>query len=90
MQPHIKRNRGSQSTTVGLLDLDASRFRDQRPDALLVEVRCCADGRVPREGEFCSRGEDVEGAFGVVVVVVVDEDCFGEVEFFGDGLFLGC
>ena len=32
--------------------------------------------------------EDVEVAFGGVLGVV-DEDCFGEVEFFGDRLFLG-
>ena len=89
------RDFGSESTgtaTGDFVDFNSACFANQRCYALSVEVHCCADGRVAGEGQLGDGCEDIEVAFGCWEVGVlrggVDEDCFGEVEFFGDALFL--
>lgn len=90
VQVDVVRHGNGHRVRAGLGDGDGAGLCDDLGDALGQQRDGAADGRVAGEGDLGGGEEDVDLARGVCGGVgdVVDEDCLGEVEFAGNGLFL--
>lgn len=91
VQVDVVRDADGDRVRAGGRDGDGAGLCDDLGDALGQQRDGAANGWVAGEGDLGGGEEDVDGAGGVCGRVgdVVDEDCLGEVEFAGDGLFLG-
>lgn len=91
VQVDVVRDADGDGVRAGGRDGDGAGLCDDLGDALREERDGAANGWVACKGDLGGGEEDVDGAGGVCGRVgdVVDEDCLGEVEFAGDGLFLG-